>query len=134
MFVMLFTSTVGTVMNLAIIPQTVTLSSFLFYSIALGIGLVIGAIIGPHYACKVDGVLLKRFFGAILTFPLIHLMSLGQLWLDPSGTNFLTSTIGDFILWILVILPCTIVWIYWYRNRKTPEQNPNAVIAESKGS
>ena len=127
-FVMLFTSTAGTIMNLAFIPQTTTLSSFIFYSTALGIGLVIGSIIGAGYACKVDGVLLKRVFGVILTFPLIHLMSLGQLWLDPPGTSFLTCTIGDILLWILVIIPCVFVWLFWRRNEQT------IVEVETKGS
>lgn len=121
-FVMLFTSTIGTVMNLALIPQTATLSTFLFYSTALGIGLVIGSVIGSGYACKIDGVLLKRFFGFILVFPLIHLMNLGQLWLDPLGTSYLTCTIGDVILWIMVVLPCVMIWIYWGRNSQSHDK------------
>lgn len=120
-FVMLFTSILGTIMNLAIIPQTASFFLFLFYSTALGIGLVIGAIIGTDYACKVDGVLLKRFFGVILVFPLIHLMNLGQLWLDPLGTNLLNCTIGDILIWMFVVLPFVAVWIYWRRNRSPLE-------------
>jgi uncharacterized protein len=116
-FIMLFTSTTGTIMNLAIIPQTATFEMFIFYTTALGVGLVLGAIIGASYACKVDSIILKRFFGVTLTFPLIHLMNLGQLWLDPLGTSYLTCTIGDILLWILVVLPCTVVWVYWHRNK-----------------
>ena len=115
-FVMLFTSTAGTLMNFAIIPQTADISSFLFYSTALGVGLVVGAIIGTDYACKVDGVLLKRFFGVILVYPLIHLMHLGSLLLDPLGTSSLIAIIGNIVIWLLVVVPCAIVWIHWKRN------------------
>jgi len=133
-FVMLFTSTAGTLMNFAIIPQTADISSFLFYGTALGIGLVVGAAIGSDYACEVDGVLLKRFFGVILVYPLIRLIRLGQLWLDPSGTNLMLCTIGDIIIWMLIVWPCVIIWTYWRRKRKTPEQYHESVIEETKGS
>ena len=117
-FVMLFTSTVGTLMNFAIIPQAADISSFLFYSTALGVGLVIGAFMGSDYACKVDGVLLKRFFGAILVYPLIHLMHLGSLWLDPLGINSTISIIGNILIWLLVVLPCAIMWMHWQKKKR----------------
>ena len=120
-FVMLFTSTVGTIMNFVIIPQTADISSFIFFSTALGVGLVIGSIVGSDYACKVDGVILKRFFGAILVYPLIHLMHLGQLWLDPLGANSLISISGNIIIWVLIILLCAIVWVHW--QKKKPNNN-----------
>jgi uncharacterized membrane protein YfcA len=133
-FSMIFISIAGTIMNFAIIPQIENFSLFLFYSVALAIGMMFGGKFGANFACKVDGVLLKRMLGAILVFPLVHLMYLGQLWFDPTGTNPLLGIIGDIILWILIVIPCAFVWIYWRRNRQTPEQNPDAVIAESKGS
>ena len=133
-FAMIFISIAGTIMNLAIIPQTASFEMFLFYSVSLGIGLVIGGRFGAKIACDVDGVFLRRLFGAILVFPLVHLMYLGQLWLDPPGTNLLICTIGDFLIWILVLLPCVIVWIYWRRNRQPLDQYPDVVSTESKGS
>jgi len=132
MFVMLFTSTAGTLMNFVIIPQTADISSFLFYSTALGVGLVVGAAIGSDYACEVDGVLLKRFFGVILVYPLIRLIRLGQLWLDPSGTNLLLCTIGDIIIWMLIVLPCAIIWIYWRRKRKTQNNITNQLLTKQR--
>ncbi|MGY5880347.1 MAG: sulfite exporter TauE/SafE family protein [Candidatus Thorarchaeota archaeon] len=129
-FAMIFISVSGTIMNLAIIPQIGNVSLFLFYSAALGIGLVIGGRFGAKKACSVDGVFLRRLFGAILVFPLVHMMYLGQLWLNPSGTSLLTCTIGDILIWIFVVLPCVIVWIYWRRNRQPQDE----VTVETKGS
>jgi uncharacterized protein len=134
-FSMIFISISGTILNLAIIPQINNISLFIFYGSALGIGKIFGGKFGANFACKVDGVLLKRLFGVILVFPLVHLMYLGQLWLDPTGTNFLLSTIGDIALWILFVLPCTIVWVYWSRNNKVmQQQSHDAIIIETKGS
>jgi uncharacterized membrane protein YfcA len=133
-FVMLFTSTAGTIMNFAIIPQMANILLFIFYSSALGIGLVIGSILGAGYACKVDGIILRRFFGVILIFPLIHLMRLGQLWLDPLETSTLTGTVGDIIIWIMIILPCSLVWIYWYRKTNESKQALDNKIEQTKGS
>jgi hypothetical protein len=118
-FSMIFISIAGTIMNLALIPQAESISLFIFYSAALGIGKIIGGKFGANFACKVDGVLLRRLFGVILVFPLIRLMNLGQVWLSPSGTNPLLCTIGDIILWICFVLPCAICWVYWSKNEPT---------------
>lgn len=133
-FAMIFISIAGTIMNLAIIPQIDNDSLFLFYGAALGIGKIIGGKFGADFACKVDGVLLRRLFGAILVFPLIHLTYLGQLWLDPLGTNLLICTIGDIILWILIVVPCVIVWVYWSRDKPVIQQSPDIIMVETKGS
>ena len=133
-FAMIFISIAGTIMNLTIIPQVVDFSLFLFYSAALGIGKIVGGKFGANFACNVDGVLLRRLFGAILVFPLVHLLSLGQLLLDPLGTNLLICTIGDILIWMIVVLPCILEWIYWHKNRQDPEQYHDVIIAASKGS
>ncbi|TFG29094.1 sulfite exporter TauE/SafE family protein, partial [Candidatus Thorarchaeota archaeon] len=133
-FSMIFISIAGTVLNLAIIPQIGDLSVFLFFTIAFAIGNIFGGKIGAGYACKVDGVLLRRLFGAILVFPLVHLMDIGRLWLNPPGTNLLLCTTGDIILWILIVLPCAIVWIYWSKTKQLTKQSHDIVIVEAKGS
>lgn len=123
-FAMIFTAAAGTIVNYAVITQTGDLFSFFYYSLAIGIGMIIGAQIGPKYACKIDGVFLRRIFGAILVFPLIHMMNVGQQLLDPSGTNFAIATLGDFIVWLLIILPHACIWLYWSlkkRTQSTPE-------------
>ncbi|TFH04846.1 MAG: sulfite exporter TauE/SafE family protein [Candidatus Thorarchaeota archaeon] len=133
-FSIIFISIAGTIMNLAIIPQIDNISLFIFYSVALAIGMIFGGKIGASFACKVDGVLLKRIFGVILVFPLVHLMYLGQLWLDPLGTNPLLGIVADIIIWILIVIPCAFVWIYWRSNNRALEQKRIVDIAESKGS
>jgi len=93
MFTMMFTASAGTAMNI--------LQGWVnpYYAIALGAGMLIGAQFGSRLAPKVDSVQLKRVFGLILVFPLVKMMKLGQIWLDPLGTNVLASTIGDIIIW-----------------------------------
>jgi uncharacterized membrane protein YfcA len=132
-FSMIFISIAGTAMNLAIIPQVESVSLFIFFSAALGIGKIVGGKFGADFACRIDGVLLRRLFGAILVFPLVHLMGLGQLWLDPLGTNLLLCTIGDILLWMLFVAPCALVWIYWRRNRKVTVAS-KAISVEAKTS
>ncbi|MBN2230851.1 MAG: sulfite exporter TauE/SafE family protein, partial [Candidatus Thorarchaeota archaeon] len=76
MFIMMFTASAGTARNFIgghIDP---------FYALALGIGMVIGAQIGPRFACKVNAVQLKQVFGLVLVFPLVKMMYLGQMLLD----------------------------------------------------
>jgi uncharacterized membrane protein YfcA len=131
-FAMIFISIAGTIMNIAMIPQMGSPPLFLFYALAIGMGKILGGKLGADFACKVDGVLLKRLFGAILVFPLIHLMNLGQMWLDPLGTNMLISTLGDVILWIAILAPFIIGWRYWSRN--TQQIQHSIEITESKGS
>ena len=121
-------------MNLTIIPQVSDFSLFIFYGAALGLGKIVGGKYGARFACNVDGVLLRRLFGAILVFPLVHLMYLGQLWLDPLGTNLLICTIGDVLIWMIVVLPCILVWVYWRKNRQDLEQYHDAIIAETNSS
>jgi hypothetical protein len=101
-----------------LIPQLADMSAFVFYSTALGIGMIVGAKLGADFACSVDGVLLRRFFGAILVFPLVHLMNLGQSLLDPLGTSILLSTLGDVIIWLVVVSCGGIVWIIWRMKEK----------------
>jgi uncharacterized membrane protein YfcA len=119
-FAILFSSTAGTMMNVALIPQMANTSLFLFYSFALGIGSVFGSKIGADYACTIDGVRLKRFFGAILIFPLVHLMRLGQRWLDPHEVNIIVATLGDLLIWLFIVIPAIVIW---KKQRSSGEKN-----------
>ncbi len=103
MFTMIFTASAGTARNYVgghIDP---------FLAIALGIGMIVGAQIGARLACKVNAVELKRIFGLVLVFPLVKMMKLGQIWLDPLDTNFLLATIGDIIIWLAIVIPVGII-------------------------
>jgi len=114
MFIMIFTSSVGSVMNYLILAQTEGMSTFLFYGVTMGVGMILGAVIGPRYASRVDGVWLQRLFGFLLIFPLVKMLTLGHLWLEPGGSNFLLATFGDVIIWLLIGVP---VWLLSsYRN------------------
>ncbi len=99
MFIMMFTAAAGTARNYVggyINP---------FFAITLGIGMVVGAQIGPKLARKVNPVQLKQIFGIILVFPLVKMMKLGQFLLDPLGQNLVLSTIGDIIIWLAIVVP-----------------------------
>ena len=117
-FAMLFSSSAGTIINLVLMPEIFEPYPFLFYSSALGIGFVLGSKIGVDYACSIDSIRLKRFFGAILVFPLVHLMRLGQIWLDPQELNLLIATLGDLLIWLFIIIPSVIIWMLWRRSDK----------------
>jgi len=108
MFTMIFTTSVGSVINYIYLMQTEQLSIFLYYSLTMGIGMIVGGMIGPRYASRVNEVALQRIFGFLLIFPIVKMMTLGQLWLDPSGQNYVLATIGDAIIWLGVAIP---VWI-----------------------
>lgn len=112
MFTMMFTASAGTAMNYV--------SGFInpYYAVSLGVGMLLGALIGSRLASKVNSVQLKRFFGLILVFPLVKMMQLGQMWLDPTGTSLLASTIGDIIIWLIIVIP--IGFFRFYQIRKQP--------------
>ncbi len=111
MFTMIFTAGAGTAMNYV--------SGYInpFYAISLGVGMLLGAQIGSRLACKVNSVQLKRIFGVILVFPLVKMMMLGQMWLDPMDTNVLASTIGDIIIWLIIVVPVGLLRLYQLRKR-----------------
>ena len=113
-FAMIFTASAGTIVNYAIVAQTGNLYSFLFYSLAIGAGMIVGSQIGPKYACKFDGVLLRRIFGVILVFPLVQMMNIGKFLLNPYGVDYLMETLGDILVWIIVIISHSFVWLYWF--------------------
>ena len=77
--------------------------------------MVIGAQFGSRLACRVNSVQLKRIFGLILVFPLVKMMKLGQFWLDPSRTSVLLSTLGDIIIWLLIVVPIGVFRLYQIR-------------------
>jgi hypothetical protein len=108
MFTMIFTTTSGTVMNYFVLSSQYgpdAISTFLFYGILLGIGMIAGGQIGPRIACKIDAVRLKQIFGLVLIFPLVKMMKLGQIWLDPLDQNYVLATIGDLVIWLLIVIP-----------------------------
>ncbi|MFW9918783.1 MAG: sulfite exporter TauE/SafE family protein [Candidatus Thorarchaeota archaeon] len=114
MLTMIFTASAGTARNFVgghIDP---------FYALALGIGMVIGAQIGPKLACRVNAVQLKQVFGLILVFPLVKMMYLGQMLLDPSNESFLMATIGDVIIWLAIIVPVGLLRLYQIRKSREP--------------
>jgi hypothetical protein len=118
MFTMMVTASAGTAMNY--------INGFInpYYAISLGIGMVLGAQIGSRMAPKVNSVQLKRVFGFILVFPLVKMMKLGQMWMDPMGTSILVSTIGDIIIWLLIVVPIGFIRFYQIRKQagmETPE-------------
>ena len=115
MFTMIFTTSSGTVMNY------LTGQIDLFYSLALGVGMIFGGQIGSRFASKVDAVRLKHIFGLVLVFPLVKMVRLGQLWLDPSGTNFLLATLGDVLIWLAIVIPIGLLKLYI--SREKPEES-----------
>jgi uncharacterized membrane protein YfcA len=112
MLTMIFTASSGTILNYALGQID------LFFSVTLGIGMVIGAQIGSRLAHRIDAVRLKQLFGLVLVFPLIKMMKLGQLWLDPAGTSYLVSTVGDLIIWLLIVLPVGLLRLVQMRRAK----------------
>ena len=111
MFTMMVTASAGTAMN--------WISGFInpYYAISLGIGMVIGGQIGSRLAPRVNSVQLKRIFGLILVFPLVKMMKLGQMWLDPMGTSILITTIGDIIIWLCIVTPIGLLRLYQLRKQ-----------------
>jgi uncharacterized membrane protein YfcA len=115
MFTMIFTASAGTMLNYV--------TGFIepAYALALGAGMVVGAQIGPPLAARVNAVQLKRVFGLVLVFPLIKMMRLGSLWLDPGNQYSLISTMGDIIIWLAIVIPIGL--IRYCQIRKSSEGN-----------
>ena len=109
MFTMMFTASAGTAMNFA--------NGFInpYYAVSLGVGMLVGAQVGSRLAPKVDSVQLKRVFGLILVFPLVKMMRLGQMWLDPLDVSILMSTIGDIVIWLVIVIPVGLFRLYQLR-------------------
>ncbi len=115
-FTMIFTTTAGSLINYIVLAQTESIFAFLYYGLTMGVGMVIGGLIGPKYADRVDGFMLQRLFGFILIFALVKMMSLGHHWLDPAGSDYLLATIGDAIIWLLIGIP--LLMLSFRRTRK----------------
>jgi uncharacterized membrane protein YfcA len=125
MFTMIFTTTSGTIMNYFVLLATGQVEQIMLYGIILGIGMIIGAQIGPRIACKINAVQLKQIFGLVLVFPLVKMMKLGQIWLDPANQSFVIATIGDIIIWLGIIIPIGLVRFYLTKKQSA------AVISDS---
>ncbi|TFG30684.1 sulfite exporter TauE/SafE family protein [Candidatus Thorarchaeota archaeon] len=115
MFTMMFTTAAGTALNIYLNMVN------LYFAAALGMGMLVGGQIGSRLACKINAVQLKQIFGLILVLPLVTMMRLGQMWLDPTGTRGLLSTLGDVIIWLAIVLPVGILRLYQIRKQKTPQ-------------
>ncbi|TFG30079.1 sulfite exporter TauE/SafE family protein [Candidatus Thorarchaeota archaeon] len=116
MFTMIFTTAAGTALNIYL--NTVNL----YFAAALGVGMLLGGQIGSRLACRVNAVQLKQIFGLILILPLVTMMKLGQMWLDPSGIRGLLSTLGDIIIWLAIVLPIGLLRLYQIRKQRTPPE------------
>jgi len=102
MLTMVFTATSGTVMNY------LAGQIHVFYALTISLGMVAGAQFGPGLACKINAVRLKQLFGVLLVLPLVQMARLGQLWLDPSGADFVRVTIGNTIIWLAIVVPVAV--------------------------
>jgi hypothetical protein len=124
MFTMMFTASAGTAMNFA--------NGFInpYYAVSLGVGMLLGAQIGSRLACRVDSVQLKQVFGLILVFPLVKMMKLGQMWIDPLDVSILMSTIGDIIIWLVIVIPIGLLRFYQLRKQKTSSVSNNELQNE----
>jgi uncharacterized membrane protein YfcA len=112
MFIMIFTTTAGTALNMYIGVVNI------YFAVSLGIGMLIGGQVGSRLACRVNAVQLKQIFGLILVLPLITMMKLGQMWLDPLGERGLLSTLGDVIIWLAIIVPIGALRLYQLRVKR----------------
>lgn len=124
MFTMVFTSSAGSLMNCFLLVQSGSLIVFLYYGVTIGVGMIVGGMIGPRYAARVDSVWLQKLFGFLLIFPLVKMMTLGHLWLDPGGSNFILATIGDAIIWLLIGIPLWIISSHRLNSRTLKETPP----------
>ncbi len=116
MFTMIFTASAGTIRNFMgghIDP---------FYALALGVGMLVGAQIGPKLACKVNAVQLKQVFGLVLVFPLVKMMYLGQMLMDPNNESFLMATLGDLIVWLIIVVPIGLLRYYQIKKAKEAQR------------
>jgi uncharacterized membrane protein YfcA len=127
MFTMIFTTGSGTIQNI------LSGSIDVYYSLALGLGMVIGAQFGPRLAYRVNSVQLKQIFGLVLVYPLVRMVRAGQLLLDPSGTDFVLATVGDIMVWLLIIVPIGLIKVYLNRGKGliTEQEEPGEVSSES---
>jgi uncharacterized membrane protein YfcA len=111
MFIMIFTTTAGTALNVYVGAVNI------YFAIILGFGMLIGGQIGSRLACRVNAVQLKQIFGLILVLPLITMMKLGQMWLDPLGNRGLLSTLGDVLIWLAIVVPIGLLRLYQLRKK-----------------
>jgi uncharacterized membrane protein YfcA len=123
MFTMIFTATSGTIINY------LSGQIDIYYSIALGVGMLVGGQIGPQLAYRVDAVRLKHIFGLVLVFPLVKMMRLGQFWL---GDDLLLSTIGDLIIWLIIVVPIGL-FTNFYRKSHSSGEASTEIIEDKDG-
>jgi uncharacterized membrane protein YfcA len=108
MYIMIFTTSAGSILNYVVLVSTEGFMTFMYFGLAMGLGMIIGGPIGTKYASRVNAAWLQRLFGFLLIFPLVKMMTLGQLWLDPGRSDYILATIGDVIIWLLIAIP---IWM-----------------------
>lgn len=116
MFTMMFTTAAGTSYNIILGHVN------LYFAVALGLGMLVGGQIGSRLGCRVNSVKLKQIFGLILVYPLITMMRLGQMWLDPNGSSEILSTIGNLIIWLAIVVPIGLLRLYQIRKQGSTEE------------
>ena len=121
MFTMIFTTTSGSIMNYFVLLAEGEVERIMLYGIILGIGMIVGAQIGPRIACRINAVQLKRIFGLVLVFPLIKMMKLGQIWLDPFDQSLMLATFGDIIIWLVIVVPIGLLRFYLTKKESNTE-------------
>ena len=56
------------------------------------------------------------------------------MWLDPTGTDILTSTIGDIIIWLIIVIPIGLFRLYQIRYQSAAKvetkEPPDAPLVE----
>jgi len=115
MYIMMFTTSAGSIINYVVLVPTEGFMTFLYYGLVMGVGMIIGGPIGTKYASRVNAAWLQRLFGFLLIFPLIKMMRLGHVWLDPGGSNYILATIGDAIIWLLIAIPLWLLSVFQRR-------------------
>ncbi len=111
MFTMVFTTSAGTAYNFMLGSVDP------YFALAIGLGMLVGGQVGSRLACRVNAVQLKQIFGLIIILPLISMMQLGQIWLDPNGVRGILSTTGDIIIWLGIVLPIGLLRLYQIRKQ-----------------
>ncbi len=122
MFAMIFTTIAGTATNFLLGQMDLS------YAIALSIGMLVGAQIGSPLACRVDAVRLKQGFGVLLILPLVRMAQVGTLLFGPSP---IYSTIGDILVWLMIVLPLALFREYHHiRQRSSMQQSESNIGCE----
>ena len=120
-FTMLFTTVAGTAANV-ILMAPLDFERFIIFSAAVGLGVVVGGHFGPMFACRIDAIHLRRFFGIALIFPIVKMMEFGKLLLDPAGLNYAMEILGDIMIWLAIVIPIGLLRLYQATGEEEEEE------------